>query len=174
MLPSAIRDRLLVDEAQLGQRLNQDLRQGDRADFRLHLALLTEAVEEQPWFDGPPPAASGTTPWRTRFGLMPQPPLQGGMEETGAGALNERLQQGGCMADVRLWLALRSPPLVSRAPALDPAVYDNLSALGRERWLGKQAASPLGGEPRGEDPLLMLPLLDEHSRGVDARLRWLG
>ena len=28
MLPSAIRDRLLVDEAQLGQRLNQDLRAG--------------------------------------------------------------------------------------------------------------------------------------------------
>jgi len=54
MLPSAIRDRWLVDETQLGQRLNQDLRLGDRADFRLHLALLTDAVEEQPWFDAPP------------------------------------------------------------------------------------------------------------------------
>jgi hypothetical protein len=56
------------------------------------------------------------------------------VEESDATSLNERLQQGGCMTDVRLWLALRSPPLVSRTPALDPAVYDNLSALGRERW----------------------------------------
>jgi hypothetical protein len=168
MLPSAIRDRLLVDEAQLGQRLNQDLRQGDRADFRLHLALLTDAVEEQPWFGGAPAAPQQEQTWRTHFGLMPQAALQGDLQESDAGALNERLQQGGCMADVRLWLALRSPPLVNRTPALDPAVYDNLSALGRERWQGK-----LASQPRDEDPLLMLPLLDDLTRGVDARLRWL-
>lgn len=168
MLPSAIRDRLLVDEAQLGQRLNQDLRQGDRADFRLHLALLTDAVEEQPWFGAAPTAAPQEQTWRTRFGLMPEAALAGEPGESGAWVLNERLQQGGCMADVRLWLALRSPPLVNWTPALDPAVYDNLSALGRERWQGK-----LASEPRGEDPLLMLPLLDDLTRGVDARLRWL-
>lgn len=168
MLPSAIRDRLLVDEAQLGQRLNQDLRQGDRADFRLHLALLTDAVEEQPWFGGAPAAPQQEQTWRTHFGLMPQAALQGDLQESDAGALNERLLQGGCMADVRLWLALRSPPLVNRTPALDPAVYDNLSALGRERWQGK-----LASQPRDEDPLLMLPLLDDLTRGVDARLRWL-
>ncbi|MGE6206655.1 VC2046/SO_2500 family protein [Aeromonas media] len=167
MLPSAIRDRLLVDEAQLGQRLNQDLRQGDRADFRLHLALLTDAVEEQPWFGGAA-AQQQEQAWRTHFGLMPQAALQGDLQESDACALNERLQQGGCMADVRLWLALRSPPLVNRTPALDPAVYDNLSALGRERWQGK-----LASQPRDEDPLLMLPLLDDLTRGVDARLRWL-
>lgn len=168
MLPSAIRDRLLVDEAQLGQRLNQDLRQGDRADFRLHLALLTDAVEEQPWFGAAQAAAPQAQAWRTRFGLMPQAALEGEPGDADAWALNERLQQGGCMADVRLWLALRSPALVNRTPALDPAVYDNLSALGRERWQGK-----LASQPRGEDPLLMLPLLDDLTRGVDARLRWL-
>jgi len=62
MLPSSIRNQLLVDEGQLGQRLNQDLQHGDRADFRLQLALLTDAVEEQPWFDAKPAEArtSGT------------------------------------------------------------------------------------------------------------------
>ncbi len=174
MLPSAIRDRLLVDETQLGQRLNQDLRLGDRADFRLHLALLTDAVEEQPWFDDAPRATSGETSWRARFGLMPQASLDGAGDESETGAINERLQQGGSMADVRLWLALRSPPLVSKTPALAPDVYDNLSALGRERWQGRQAANPVKVEPRGEAPLLMLPLLDELAGGVDARLRWLG
>ncbi|MGY3942664.1 VC2046/SO_2500 family protein [Aeromonas tecta] len=168
MLPSTIRDRLLVDEAQLGQRLNQDLCQGDRADFRLHLALLTDAVEEQPWFGASPAAEPQAKVWRAHFGLPPQASLQGELDESGNCAINERLQQGGSMVDVRLWLALRSPPLVSKTPALDPAVYDNLSALGRERWQGKLAA-----QPREELPLLMLPLLDELKLGVDARLRWL-
>ncbi|MCH7370582.1 MULTISPECIES: VC2046/SO_2500 family protein [Aeromonas] len=173
MLPSAIRDRLLVDEAQLGQRLNQDLRQGDRADFRLHLALLSGAVEDQPWFGATPAAQPQEQEWRSHFGLPPKAALQGTVAEPDASELNERLQQGGNMVDVRLWLALRSPPLVSKAPALDPAIYDNLSALGRERWQERQAARSLASYPGGEVPMLMLPLLEELKLGVDARLRWL-
>jgi hypothetical protein len=168
MLPSAIRDQLLVDEAQLGQRLNRDLQHGDRADFRLHLALLTDAVEEQPWFD--PAAVSRPDPqdWRSRFALPAVAPLQGGEDDGEGVRLNERLQQGGSMVDVRLWLALRSPPLLGPQPALEPAVYDNLSPLGRERWQRK-----LADQPRRDDPLLMLPILDALQQGVDARLHWL-
>ncbi|OCA61373.1 hypothetical protein A9R10_14220 [Aeromonas piscicola] len=168
MLPSAIRDQLLVDEAQLGQRLNRDLQHGDRADFRLHLALLTDAVEDQPWFD--PAAVSRPDPqdWRGRFELSAVAPLQGGEDDGEGVRLNERLQQGGSMVDVRLWLALRSPPLLGPQPALDPAVYDNLSPLGRERWQRK-----LADQPRRDDPLLMLPILDALQQGVDARLHWL-
>lgn len=174
MLPSAIRDRLLVDEAQLGQRLNQDLRCGDRADFRLHLALLTGGVEDQPWFGERPLTAPQSKAWRAHFELPAEAPLQGGADEPDASALNERLQQGGSMLDVRLWLALRSPPLLGLTSALDPAVYDNLSALGRERWQERQAARPLLSQPREETLSMMLPLLDELKSGVDARLRWLG
>jgi hypothetical protein len=168
MLPSAIRDQLLVDEAQLGQRLNRDLQHGDRADFRLHLALLTDAVEEQPWFD--PAAVSRPDPqdWRSRFALPAVAPLQGGEDDGEGVRLNERLQQGGSMVDVRLWLALRSPPLLGPQPALEPAVYDNLSPLGRERWQRK-----LADQPRRDDPLLMLPILDALQQEVDARLHWL-
>ncbi len=168
MLPSAIRDQLLVDEAQLGQRLNRDLQHGDRADFRLHLALLTDAVEEQPWFD--PAAVSRPDPqdWRSRFALPAVAPLQGGEDDGEGVRLNERLQQGGSMVDVRLWLALRSPPLLGPHPALEPAVYDNLSPLARERWQRK-----LADQPRRDDPLLMLPILDALQQGVDARLHWL-
>jgi hypothetical protein len=168
MLPSAIRDQLLVDEAQLGQRLNRDLQHGDRADFRLHLALLTDAVEAQPWFD--PVAASKPDPrdWRSRFALPALAPLQGDEDDGDGVRLNERLQQGGSMVDVRLWLALRSPPLLGTQPTLDPAVYDNLSLLGRERWQRK-----IADQPRRDDPLLMLPILDALQQGVDARLHWL-
>ena len=168
MLPSAVREQWLVDEAQLGQRLNQDLQHGDRADFRLHLALLTDAVEEQPWFDPRQPAKAESRVWRSRFELPPATPLQRSEDDAEAIGLNDRLQQGGSMVDVRLWLALRSPPLLGTLPALEPAVYDNLSPLGRERWRSK-----LADQPRREDPLLMLPVLDALKEGVDAGLHWL-
>ncbi len=168
MLPSAVREQWLVDEAQLGQRLNQDLQHGDRADFRLHLALLTDAVEEQPWFDPRQPAKAESRVWRSRFELPPATPLQRSEDDAEAIGLNDRLQQGGSMVDVRLWLALRSPPLLGTPPALEPAVYDNLSPLGRERWRSK-----LADQPRREDPLLMLPVLDALKEGVDAGLHWL-
>jgi hypothetical protein len=168
MLPSAIRDQLLVDEAQLGQRLNRDLQHGDRADFRLHLALLTDAVEEQPWFDPMRVSKPDTRVWRSHFELPAVTPLQGGEDDGGSAHLNERLQQGGSMVDVRLWLALRSPPLLGPQAALDPAVYDNLSPLGRERWQHK-----LADQPRRDDPLLMLPVLNALQEGVDTRLHWL-
>ncbi|MGY3858378.1 VC2046/SO_2500 family protein [Aeromonas intestinalis] len=173
MLPNAIRDRLLVDEAQLGQRLNQDLRQGDRADFRLHLALLTDAVDEQPWFEGRSPATTETREWRQHLGLPAQTALQGSVEEGDASGINEHLQQGGCALDLQLWLALRSPPIVAKTPVLAPAVYDNLSALGRERWQARQVSDAVVSAPRGEDPLLMLPLLDRLKGGVEAGLHWL-
>ena len=47
-------------------------------------------------------------------------------------------------------------------------MYDNLSPLGRERWQRK-----LADQPRRDDPLLMLPILDALQQGVDARLHWL-
>ncbi|MGL5176908.1 MAG: VC2046/SO_2500 family protein, partial [Aeromonas veronii] len=83
-------------------------------------------------------------------------------------AINERLQQGGSMVDVRLWLALQTPPLAVKQPLLDEAVYDNLSPLARERLQGK-----LADMPRQEDPLVLLPILDRLQEGVDTRLHWL-
>lgn len=168
MLPNAIRERLLVDESQLDQRLNQDLLRGDRADFRLHLALLTEAVEEQPWFDEAHDASQGEIDWRARLGLAPATPLHSDAPASSA-HLTERLQQGGSMVDARLWLALHPQPLAGRRPLLDPAVYDNLSALGRERL---QAGWSLPNKGREARPLVMLPLLDRLAEGVDAGLHW--
>lgn len=169
MLPRSIRDHLLVDEGQLGQRLNLDLQHGDRADFRLHLALLTDSVEEQPWFDAKPAAAPDERDWRAHFGLRPAEVLMAEEETRDSCALNERLQQGGSMVDVRLWLALQPQPLVAKQPLLDEAVYDNLTPLGRERLRGA-----LVDEPRQEDPLVLLPVLDRLQQGIDTRLHWLG
>ncbi|PJG57582.1 VC2046/SO_2500 family protein [Aeromonas cavernicola] len=167
MLPSAIRDRLLVDEGQLGQRLNRDLQYGDRADFRLYLALISEAVEDQPWFDGQPANDNGNRDWRAYFSLRPPASLVAEAQEDGSVALNEQLQQGGGMLDVQLWLALKAPPLLASRPKIDPVVYDNLSPLVRER-LQKEWRSV----ERQEDPLVLLPVLEQVHQGVDTRLHW--
>lgn len=168
MLPSSIRDHLLVDEGQLGQRLNRDLLHGDRADFRLHLALLTDAVEEQPWFDAKPAVAADSRDWRAYFDLMPAGALVAAGQGSDCSAINERLQQGGSMVDVRLWLALQTPALAVKPSLLDKPLYDNLSPLARERLRGKLAQMP-----RQEDPLMLLPILDRLQQGVDTRLHWL-
>lgn len=167
MLPSSIRDHLLVDEAQLGQRLNRGVQHGDRADFRLHLALLTEAVEEQPWFDAKP-AEAATRDWRRHFDLREPELLVGNGQEGDCSAINERLQQGAGMVEVRLWLALQAQPLVPKQTLLDGAVYGNLSALARERLQGKAVDAP-----RQEDPRVLLPILEQVQQGVDTRLHWL-
>ncbi|MGN5111974.1 VC2046/SO_2500 family protein [Aeromonas jandaei] len=168
MLPSSIRNQLLVDEGQLGQRLNQDLQHGDRADFRLQLALLTDAVEEQPWFDAKPAISPDKWDWRAHFELREAQVLMAEGAGSDCSAINERLQQGGSMVDVRLWLALQTPPLVARQPLIDEAVFDNLTLLGREKLQHKVASVP-----REEDPLVLLPVLDRLQQGVDTRLHWL-
>lgn len=168
MLPSSIRNHLLVDEGQLGQRLNRDLQHGDRADFRLHLALLSDAVEEQPWFDTKPAIDPDSRDWRQHFELRPPEVLVAEGQGRDCSVINERLQQGGSMVDVRLWLALQTPPLAVKQPFLDEAVYENLSPLARERLRGK-----LADMPRQEDPLVLLPILERLQQGVDTRLHWL-
>ena len=44
MLTHEIRNQLLVDELQLGTRLNQDIQTSDHADFALLLAMLIRSV----------------------------------------------------------------------------------------------------------------------------------
>lgn len=50
MLTHEIRNQLLVDELQLGNRLNQDIQTSDHADFALLLAMLSHDVTDNPEF----------------------------------------------------------------------------------------------------------------------------
>ena len=50
MLTSEIRNELLVDELQLGTRLNNDIQAQNRADFALMLAMLSQDVRDNPIF----------------------------------------------------------------------------------------------------------------------------
>lgn len=50
MLTHEIRNQLLVDELQLGTRLNQDIQTSDHAEFALLLAMLSHDVTDNPEF----------------------------------------------------------------------------------------------------------------------------
>lgn len=104
MLPSSS-NHLLVDEGQLGQLQPGRSRYGDRADFRLHLALLTDAVEEQPWFDAKPAVSSravtaSVTLDRDRAEVLVKPKVNGVIS-----AITERFSQQG--EDRMWWLSWR-------------------------------------------------------------------
>ena len=53
MISKELRDVYLVDELQLGERLNKSLQEGDQTDFSLMLALLSPDVTDAAWTRGP-------------------------------------------------------------------------------------------------------------------------
>ena len=48
MLTEQIRSQMLVDELQLGQRLNNDIQSQNHADFNLMLAMLSHDMTDHP------------------------------------------------------------------------------------------------------------------------------
>jgi hypothetical protein len=160
----------LVDETALGQRLNHDVQNNDRADFQLYLALLDERVETQPWFAGKPADQAPAIDWRVHFQL-PAPAVLQQDAPADSSWLNACLCEGGSMSDIRLALALTPPPLKGINPLLEPDVYLNLSARARARLTNGEW---INDEQKSEhvDPQLMLSVLTELNQGSEPRLHW--
>lgn len=71
MLTHEIRNQLLVDELQLGNRLNQDIQTSDHADFALLLAMLSHDVTDNPEFSSSE-AKLKEEDLRKKFNLLPE------------------------------------------------------------------------------------------------------
>lgn len=160
----------LIDETALGQRLNHDVRNNDRADFQLYLALLDERVETQPWFAGKPADKAPVIDWRAHFQLPALAQLQHDAPAD-TSWLNTCLCEGGSMSDIRLALALMPSPLKGVNPLLEPDVYLNLSARARARLTNGELTND---EQKSDqvDPQLMLSVLTELNQGTEPRLHW--
>ena len=72
MLTHEIRNQLLVDELQLGTRLNQDIQTSDQADFALLLAMLSHDVTDNPEFSSSESKLKEED-LRKKFNLLPEP-----------------------------------------------------------------------------------------------------
>lgn len=71
MLTHEIRNQLLVDELQLGNRLNQDIQISDHADFALLLAMLSHDVTDNPEFSSSESKLKEEN-LRKKFNLLPE------------------------------------------------------------------------------------------------------
>jgi hypothetical protein len=133
---------MLINEWQLGNELNRSVQQQQHADFRLWLAFLSPAIEEQAGFClADQQATPQSMDLRQQLQLVPQRDY--GLQSDDLSLLQQHTQlmaQGG-FAAMRLGLLLQPPPAVVRhdAKKLSADLSDNLS-LHCKRHLANQAA----------------------------------
>ena len=132
MLTHEIRNQLLVDELQLGNRLNQDIQISDHADFALLLAMLSHDVTDNPEFSSSE-AKLKEEDLRKKFNLLPE---QKKYAETSdfdrAQAITEQFANYG-MTQVFLSECLRAEPLVPFERTYSPEVFSELTPLKQEK-----------------------------------------
>ncbi len=136
MLSKDLRGVYLVDELQLGGRLNRALNEQDRADFSLMLALLSQDVTDAPLSVMP----SGDAPpkpedLRHRFMLPKAQPLYGVRDDyaRSAGLADLLNSEQGDIRGVFLTQCLAPEPLVPFESIISPEVMSDLPPLSQEK-----------------------------------------
>ncbi|MEE0892019.1 MAG: VC2046/SO_2500 family protein [Succinivibrio sp.] len=168
MLTSEIRNELLVDELQLGTRLNNDIQAQNRADFALMLAMLSQDVRDNPIF------ATKENPTkkedlRAKFQLPPAREdyaKQGDFEK--AQQMTESFHQDG-LTQVFFEDCLQKAPLIPFRHEIAPEVFAQLPPLSQEKIRLKDQGKALAYEAlkeKGEGFMV----LDEinHGRAMSA------
>lgn len=132
MLTHEIRNQLLVDELQLGTRLNQDIQTSDHADFVLLLAMLSHDVTDKPEF-----SSSETNlkedDLRKKFNLLPEQKKYAEISDFDrAQSITEQFSTDG-MRQVFLSECLKAEPLVPFVRTYSPEVFSQLTPLKQEK-----------------------------------------
>ncbi len=146
MLEASVRSLYLVDELQLGQRLNEALQQGHQAEFALLLSLLSPDVTDFPEVADKKPQLNENNELRARFSL---PPAQAHYAEpedfSRADELTDLFAKGGERA-VFLAQCLKPEPLVPLKQDLAPEVLTDLPPLLQEKTRRRFAGESLKRE----------------------------
>ena len=137
MISDEIRDVYLVDEMQLGQKLNESLQKGDQKDFSLMLAMLSPDVTDAAWVRGPD---EGQAPedLREKFNLQPEARKYAGEGDFDRSQEFSEMIHEAPNAEVgrsQVFLAecLRPEPLTPYKHDLAPEVYAELAPLKKEK-----------------------------------------
>ena len=132
-----IHNTLLVNDSQLGDRLNNAVFEGRRSDFGLLLALLSDDARDLPRIEADKDE-QGQVNWRHFFELPASAPLysdaQDSLRAPQLSALASDLQQDS----LRLMLAMRAEPLRVSPDVLPYEVSSNLSPRTQARFNGEQ------------------------------------
>ena len=137
---------MIINEWQLGSRLNTALEQAQRADFALYLALLSPAVEESAEFLTPD-AISKTKvsdDLYNRFGVRPARSFA--MEEGDIEVLSQHTQafQKGGLPGLKLAMSMNNAPLLQHdgKQRLSNDVFQALSLHSQRRLLQPELTKP--------------------------------
>lgn len=137
MISKELRDVYLVDELQLGERLNKSLQEGDQTDFSLMLALLSPDVTDAAWTRGPD---EGHAPedLREKFNLLPEERKYAESDDFERSQefsemLHEHNNPEVGRSQVFLAECLRPEPLTPFKRDLAPEVYAEFSPLKKEK-----------------------------------------
>ena len=133
MLTEKIRNQMLVDEMQLGDRLNQDVQRADRADFALMLAMLSQDVTDHAEFDPSSEQETTEADLRARFGLPPAVKAYADEADFKRGSAVSQLFNDDGINSVFLAHCLRSEPLVPFEHRLAPEVFAGLPPLKQQK-----------------------------------------
>lgn len=132
MLDNEIRSVYLVDELQLGNRLNNSLQGSDRADFDLLLAMLSQDVLDNPRVEDPK-LDNGDVDLRAKFELQPE--IRKYAQEDDymrADQQSDLMHKEGHRA-VFFAQCLNRDPLTPMKYNLAPDVYNQFSPLKQEK-----------------------------------------
>ncbi len=133
MLTEKIRNQMLVDEMQLGERLNHDVQSADRADFALMLAMLSQDVTDHAEFDPATEKETTEADQRARFNLPPAVKHYAEEHDFKRAAEISELFSNDGINSVFLSHCLRHEPLVPFEHRLSPEVFAELSPLKQQK-----------------------------------------
>lgn len=133
MLDLEIRNNYLVDELQLGTRLNEAVSAGNRADFALMLAMISQDVTDDASVVDPVKTKPRADDLRKMFSLLPERSFYAEAQDFG---MEDRI--GECVANgaasaVQLLLSARGEPLALKEDSIGHDVRSNLSPLARAK-----------------------------------------
>ncbi len=137
MISKELRDVYLVDELQLGQRLNESLQKGDQTDFALMNAMLSPDVTDAAWTRGPD-VGQAPEDLREKFNLLPETRKYAESDDFDRSQEfsdmlhNSENEQVG-RSQVFLAECLRPEPLTPFKRDLAPEVYAELAPLKKEK-----------------------------------------
>ncbi|MBO6257931.1 MAG: hypothetical protein J6M93_01115 [Succinivibrio sp.] len=133
MLADEIRSQMLVDELQLGERLNNDLQSCDRADFALLLSMLSQDITDHAEFCPEQEQKAKEPDLRRRFNLPPKQENYAKAEDFSRAALISDTFVAEGLGGVFFAHCFKREPFVPFEHRLNPEVFAELTPLKQEK-----------------------------------------
>lgn len=161
MLAANIRDKLLVDELQLGNSLNQAVTNGDRAYFSLLLSMISADVTDDETVVDNTKQKSSNEDLRQKFNLPPVRSFYADASDyTRSDIFNTYLEQD-LVSTINLNIAMNPEPYVMEERSIAKDVINNLSPLSKRKVEYAENGLAIAREPFDLCTLQIVEVIDK-------------